>query len=369
MNTKLNFYYPSIEKGGLEKNLFSLINSLAAKKYKIRFITYEDNTKKIQSKEIFYFHKKIKVITSNFFFRFNNRYLKYLFCFVKLIIFCIRENALIVSFQSNILAIIAAKLTGCKIIIRCNTAPSKYINSSYKKKIFKFFYSMSDEILVTSKDFQKEIKKYFNLSSIVHRQSIDHINIENKSKIKTNFDFFKKFKGLKIINVGRLSPQKDQITLLKAFAKLVKIKKARLLILGSGNEKKKLDKFISKEKLNDYVKIISFDSNPFKYVALSDVKVLSSTFEGNPNILLEVACLKKLIISSNCKVGPSEILQKGKGGLLFNVGNYKQLYILLKNLKISEKSMQEKINVSHTYVQKNFKKDISIPFIKIIKSY
>ena len=228
---------------------------------------------------------------------------------------------------------------------------------------------MSDEILVTSKDFQKEIKKYFNLSSIVHRQSIDHINIENKSKIKTNFDFFKKFKGLKIINVGRLSPQKDQITLLKAFAKLVKIKKARLLILGSGNEKKKLDKFISKEKLNDYVKIISFDSNPFKYVALSDVKVLSSTFEGNPNILLEVACLKKLIISSNCKVGPSEILQKGKGGLLFNVGNYKQLYILLKNLKISEKSMQEKINVSHTYVQKNFKKDISIPFIKIIKSY
>ena len=134
-------------------------------------------------------------------------------------------------------------------------------------------------------------------------------------------------------------------------------------------KKKKLDKFISKEKLNDYVKIISFDSNPFKYVALSDVKVLSSTFEGNPNILLEVACLKKLIISSNCKVGPSEILQKGKGGLLFNVGNYKQLYILLKNLKISEKSMQEKINVSHTYLQKNFKKDISIPFIKIIKSY
>ena len=156
MNTKLNFYYPSIEKGGLEKNLFSLINSLAAKKYKIRFITYEDNTKKIQSKEIFYFHKKIKVITSNFFFRFNNRYLKYLFCFVKLIIFCIRENALIVSFQSNILAIIAAKLTGCKIIIRCNTAPSKYINSSYKKKFLNFFIRCQMKYLLHQKIFKKK---------------------------------------------------------------------------------------------------------------------------------------------------------------------------------------------------------------------
>ena len=44
MNTKLNFYYPSIEKGGLEKNLFSLINSLARKNYKINFVTYKNIT-------------------------------------------------------------------------------------------------------------------------------------------------------------------------------------------------------------------------------------------------------------------------------------------------------------------------------------
>ena len=369
MTPKLNFYYPSIEHGGLEKNLFSLINSLAEKKYKVNFITYVNNTKKKEIKEIFYFHKKINVITSKFFFKFNNRYLKYIFCFIRLIFFCIKENGLIVSFQGNILAIIAAKLTRSKIIIRCNTAPSKYINNLYKKSFFKFFYSMSDIILVTSVDFKKEIKKYFNLKSIVHRQSIDIVNIKKKSKVNTKFDFFSKFKGLKIINVGRLNLQKDQITLLKAFSKLIKVKKARLLILGSGDEKKKLNEFIFKEKLDNFVRIISFDPNPFKYISLSDVKVLSSTFEGNPNILLEVACLKKLIISSNCKVGPSEILQDGKGGLLFKVGDYKQLYILLKNLKIKRKSMKKKIDISHTYVQKNFTKDISSPFIKIIKNY
>ena len=45
MTSTLNFYYPSIEGGGLEKNLFSLINSLAKKKYKINFFTYQNNTK------------------------------------------------------------------------------------------------------------------------------------------------------------------------------------------------------------------------------------------------------------------------------------------------------------------------------------
>ena len=96
---------------------------------------------------------------------------------------------------------------------------------------------------------------------------------------------------------------------------------------------------------------------------------MSSKYEGNPNILLEVACLKKLIISSNCKVGPSEILQGGKGGILFKVGDYKNLYKILKNLKIRDKNIKEKINITHNYVKKNFKKDISEPFIKIIKNY
>ena len=71
------------------------------------------------------------------------------------------------------MAIIIAKLTFSKIVIRCNTAPSKYIKSYLTKIFFKFFYSLSDVILVTSNDFKKEIFKYFKLDSVVHRQSLD----------------------------------------------------------------------------------------------------------------------------------------------------------------------------------------------------
>ena len=116
-----------------------------------------------------------------------------------------------------------------------------------------------------------------------------------------------------------MTGQKNQIVLLKAFSKLVKIRSARLLLIGSGIDKEKLLNYINKKKLHDKVKIIPFTSNPFKYISLSDIKVLSSRYEGNPNILLEIASLKKFIVSSNCKVGPREILQSGKGGILFKL--------------------------------------------------
>ena len=223
MKSNLNFYYPSIEGGGLEKNLFSLINSLALKNYKINFFTYENNTDKKEFKKKFYFHKNINVITTTFIPGINHRYLKYILCFLRLLIFCINNRGIIVSFQGNILPIIVAKITCNRIIIRCNTAPSKYINNVLKKKFFSFFYSLSDIIIVTSNDFKKEITKFFGLSSVVHRQSLDLIEIKKKSREKNNFNFFKKFKGLKIISVGRLTHQKKSDNFIKSFFKTYKI--------------------------------------------------------------------------------------------------------------------------------------------------
>ena len=255
-----------------------------------------------------------------------------------------------------------------KIIIRCNTAPSKYISNFIKKFFFKIVYSQSDKILVTSKDFKLEMKKYFNLTSFVHRQSLDIVGIQHKSKKKVNFKFFKDYKNLKIINVGRLTYQKDIITLLKSFSELIKIRKARLLLVGNGTEENKIKKFVKNNELAEHVRIINFQKNPYNYISLADVKVLSSRFEGNPNILLEVACLKKLIISSNCKVGPSEILQKGRGGILYKVGDVKSLTKILKDLDVNNRISKNKINISYKYVKNNFKKDISKPFIEIIKN-
>ena len=367
MKPTFNFYYPSIEGGGLEKNLFSLVNSLAKKKYKINFFTYEDSTKKKEFKKKFYFNKNINIVSSSIISDIKNRYPKYFFCIFTLLFYSIFKKGIIVSFQGNILPILVAKFTFSKIVIRCNTAPSKYVDSHLKRIFFKSFYRLSNIILVTSEDFKKEFYKYFKLNSIVHKQSLDIKEIKKKSQNNVNFSFFKNFNGLKIINVGRLTHQKDQITLLKAFSKLVKIRSARLLLIGSGGDKTKLENFIKKKRLIDKVKIIPFTTNPFKYISLSNIKVLSSRYEGNPNILLEIASLKKFIISSNCKVGPREILQSGKGGILFKVGDYNGLFLILKKIDLKSRFIKSKIENSYKYVHNNFQKDISNSFIDIIK--
>ena len=369
INSKKNllFFYPSLEIGGLTKNLFSLINSLTQKNYNIIFLTFDNISENKVGSKLYSFNDKIKVVTPKIRIKTNSRFLKYIFCFFLLLKYLYRKDSLLISFQSNVLAILASKITNSKIVIRCNTAPSKYITNFVKKFFFKIIYSQSDKILVTSRDFRVEMKKYFNLNSQIHRQSLDLEGIKIKSKNKINFKFFKDYKGLKIINVGRLTYQKDIITLLRSFLELIKVRKARLLLIGNGTEEENIKLFIKKNRLLKHVKILGFQDNPYKYISLADVKVLSSRFEGNPNILLEIACLKKLIISSNCKVGPSEILQKGKGGILFNVGDSVSLFKILKKLNLKDSALKEKINISYRYVKNNFEKDISKKFIEIIK--
>ena len=115
------------------------------------------------------------------------------------------------------------------------------------------------------------------------------------------------------------------MTLIKAI-NLVKEKiKINALIVGNGKEKNNLLSFIKKKKLNKIIKIISFKKNPYPLIKHSDIFILSSIYEGLPNVLLEAICLKKFIISSNCPTGPREILDNGKGGLLFKSKNHREL--------------------------------------------
>ena len=58
---------------------------------------------------------------------------------------------------------------------------------------------------------------------------------------------------------------------------------------------------------------------------MANLFILSSRYEGLPNVLLEAQYLKKFIISTNCPTGPKEILLNGKAGKLIEVGNQKQL--------------------------------------------
>ncbi len=114
------------------------------------------------------------------------------------------------------------------------------------------------------------------------------------------------------------------MTLLKALNKLKKNYKFKLILIGRGKEYKNIKDYIKVKNLSKIVKVF-YTSNPFPYMKKAELFVLTSKFEGLPNVLLESTVLKNFIISSDCPTGPKEILLNGKGGLLFEVGNHEEL--------------------------------------------
>ena len=99
----------------------------------------------------------------------------------------------------------------------------------------------------------------------------------------------------------------------------------QLIIIGKGSEEFKLKKFVIENDLGEKIKFLGYKKNPFKYLKQADILILTSIFEGSPNVLLEAITLKKFVISSDCPTGPREILDDGKGGILFKIGDYKML--------------------------------------------
>lgn len=135
MKKKIIFFCPAIGIGGVEKNLYKIVNFFAIKNQIVYLITFRKNN--TQKK----FHKNVKIIDSTFFGNFPlPNFLKILFCYLNYFWkFGFKKNLLFVSFQSNLYFILLAKFTQNKIIARSNAAPNYYISNRFKKKYFKLY--------------------------------------------------------------------------------------------------------------------------------------------------------------------------------------------------------------------------------------
>ena len=158
---------------------------------------------------------------------------------------------------------------------------------------------------------------------------------------------------LNILSVGRLVVQKNQITILKALNLIKNKKKFRFCLVGKGDEYNNLKIFINENKLNDQIKIINFKKNIYPYYHKADLFILSSLYEGLPNTLIEALTLGVPIISSDCKTGPQEILNK-KHGVLFKIKDYKTLSRLI--LKSKKKTKVRYVNDMRFDFNHNLKK-------------
>jgi len=124
-----------------------------------------------------------------------------------------------------------------------------------------------------------------------------------------------------VVAAGKMKPQKDFATLLKAFARLRAQRPARLIILGDGDGKPGLEALAEGLGIRADVDFPGYVSNPYVYFRHAAVFVLSSAWEGLPNVLIEAMACGCPVVSTDCPSGPSEILDGGRFGCLVPVGD------------------------------------------------
>ena len=150
-----------------------------------------------------------------------------------------------------------------------------------------------------------------------------------------------------IVAVSRLdNVQKDYPTLLKALRELKNEGfDKKLYIVGDGPSRKEIEDQIKDLKLEEEVKLLGQQKNPYIWMKNADLLVHSSKYEGLPTVLIEAMIVNTVVVSSDCPTGPREILDNGKCGGLVEVEDVEGLANgILKGLNQKEK-YNEKIKI------------------------
>ncbi len=128
-----------------------------------------------------------------------------------------------------------------------------------------------------------------------------------------------------LIGVGRLAEQKDFPTLVRAFARVRARRPVRLVILGEGRQRDRLQELAVQLGVQEDLDMPGFVDNPFQYMSRAAVLVQSSTYEGLPGVLIQALACACPVVSTNCPGGAAEILDNGRYGALVPVGDEQAL--------------------------------------------
>ncbi len=241
-----------------------------------------------------------------------------------------------------------------KIIISIRNEMSKVEKNKISTYMNKIAGKKADIIVPVSKYILEDENKNYNLNedkmrviyNFCDQKKIKKLSIE---KIDENLDIIFKNKNI-IINIGRLEEQKGQLHLIRSFSNIAhKLPDTILVIIGEGTKRKVLESEIDKLDLKDKVYLIGYEDNPIKYIKKAKIFVLSSLYEGMPNVILEAMAVGIPVISTYCNPGITEISSKNINNLKINDIVYDDYLILTPAINKDEPKKQEDLLAKAIY--------------------
>lgn len=230
-------------------------------------------------------------------------------------------------------ALVARKLSGvgklCRMICTIHTHITTHMNQAKMRPRLKQWmaervYFLADHLVAVSRGVGADMEERLGLvdgSIITIYNPVWSKEKELKSKEKCPLAWLTSSPVPVVIAAGRLNPQKNFPNLLRAFAILRKKTPLRLLILGEGEERLALEKLASELGIKEDLQMPGFVANPLAYFSSASLYVMSSSWEGLPTVLIEALGCGLPIVSTDCKSGPSEILEHGKLGELVPIND------------------------------------------------
>ena len=372
----------SLRMGGLERVLIEVLQNIDKKKYNLTLVIDddcgEDNIfeKDIPKEISYYFLKSQKLIEKTNYYKLRRKNILYK------LMYNIYMNIETYIKSKNIKKLIE-KLGKIDVFIDYDAGATKYIENIEADKKVVWIHNSIPNLKKSEgkiKRFGKRLEKYDRIVAICDEMKEElkdiYPNLKDKIiRIYNPFNFSRVLnlkddmselteKDKKLLNedyciaISRLDTvQKDYKTLLKAF-KILKSKgiNKKLYIVGDGPSKEEIENMIKEYDLIEEVKLLGRFKNPYVWLNNADFFIHSSKYEGFGLVLIEAAILDKLIISSNCPVGPTEILENGKSGILFNVGDSQELAEKIEKV-LNDKNLRNRYILSMKERRKDFKKE------------
>lgn len=349
MKISLFFFISDFNYGGASNSIFNFLKNLDSKKFRLFMIFVgKSDYKNLLPKNINIINIKKdnrKFSTIRSFFKIK-----------KIIINETKKNSKNVFISNihyaNIISIyFLNKILNLKLVVFERTSIKELdfffsISSFIKNKVVKFLlkimYKKADLILTNSKIVSKELLSKGLISKVIYSATLRKILPKKKFKKKTIFN---------IIAVGRLTLQKDYLTILKSINEIKK-NNFKLKIYGDGYLKKDLENYIKLNNLNKKIEILGHEKNKKKIYTNADLLIHSAIFEGLPNCLVEAINYSVPIIASKGAGGTTEVLQNGAYGSLFNPRDYKELAYKINDFLEKPTKLQQKIHRGRSMLTK-----------------